>query len=553
MTRTKQRKSGRIRGVRASRDKVIQAMANAGVPSQKALACDIAKREGLTNPPTAMVGKVFNEEKVDPLQLARVAVALGVSVQSIYHDQQDTNETSAADDSTMSDIEQEPSKTVEIVSEPATLIASIDSSAPKKRRRSLIISTAALSTLLLSVAVWHFTASRHDGSNPIVSPEALRDFRQAQSFLDSSPNELNLRRAQSHLEAALRKEPTFVAAAAQLCETLVRQSWTHDEEGTLRDARRVCDRARTMDAEAITTRIAYAHLLLRTGQVVESAANLEELLVKEPNNRDALLLASEARIDQFLKTGDRELAVLAERHARLGVEVAPRFWKAHWQKGRAEFELGKLADARRSYKEAARLDPNEYALGNLGSVSFCSGDVQGAQDAYLQARRATGNPRLGEEYMGLFYYYLGAFDRSLESRRSALASYDSEGGPEIHQIWGDLGDSYRRVNQPTQAVDAYTRAIKIVEQDLANGNATAGDKAFRAYYRIAAGQAGAPLPDKDDLRKDLEQAATVSEPGALVRIAIAWRLLSEHDRSHQAAERASAKCPVYRLHPDLRT
>lgn len=524
MPRSKQRKHGRIRGVRASHDKVIQAMVSAGVPSQKALACDIARREGLTNPPTAMVSRVFNEEKVDPLQLARVALALSVPVQSLYHDRQE--------------------------SEDAPPVAG-------KSRRPLLIAALASGALLLtvsSVAIWYVGASRRDGAGgSIVATEAMRDFRQAQTFLDSSPNELNLRRAQSHLEAALRREPTFVPAAAQLCETLVRQSWAHDEEGTLRDAQAVCDRARAMDAEATTTKIAYAHLLLRTGRVADSASMLEELLVEEPHHRDALLLASEAGIDRFLKTGDREYAGLAERHARLAVEAAPKFWKTHWQLGRARFELGKLPDALRSYKEAARLDPNEYVLGNLGSISFCSGDVQGAYDAYMQARRVTGNPQLGEEYMGLFYYYLGAFERSLDSRRRAIAPYDSETGPEIHQIWGDLGDSYRRTRQPAAAIDAYTRAVRIVEQDIAKGNATAGDKAFRAYYRIAAGQSGAPLPDKIELRNDLEQAAAVTEPGALVRIAIAWRLLGETDRSQQAAQRASAKCPVYRRHPDLRS
>lgn len=532
-------------------------MANAGLTSQKALACDIAKREGLRNPPLGMVNKVYNEEKVDPPQLARVALALGVQVQSLYHEKQDSDEPEAdgpGTDSASSDEDEEQREAAQIVSEP---VASIVLPIPRRNvkwSRAFMYVIAVIGVLLVSITGLYsgaFRKGRHAGASPFA--DAMREFRQAQSFLDSSPSELNLRRAQSHLEAALRREPDFALAAAQLCETLVRQSWAHDEEGALHDAQTVCDRARAMDAESSSTRIAYAHLLLRTGRAAESALMLEELLVKEPRNRDALLLASEARIDQFLKTGDRQFAVKAERHARLGVEADPRFWKTHWQLGRAGFELGNLDDAIRAYKEAARLDPNEYALGNLGTVSFCNADVQGARDAYVQARRVTGNPQLGEEYMGMFYYYLGAFEQSLDYRRKAVASYNSEAGPEIHQIWGDLGDSYRRTRRSAKAVEAYARAVQIVDQDLASGNATAGDMAYRAYYRIAAGQSGAPLQDGDELRKDLEDAADITEPGALVRIAIAWRLLGERDRSRQAAERASAKCPVYRSHPDLRT
>lgn len=553
MARSKHRKGARNRGVRASRDKVVQAMANVGLTSQKALAREIAKREQLPNLPIGTVRRVINEERVDAHQLARVALALGVDVQSIYHENQDSDADSVTNDSSVDGAAEESSKTEAIGDEPVTFAEPVVLPAPPRAVRSsrpLIVAIAVIGAFLVAILVWYLNASTDTPA--IVSVDAMRDFRQAQSFLDSSPNELNLRRAQGHLEAALRKEPAFAIAAALLCETLVRQSWTHDEAGALSDAQRVCDHARSMDAGAAATRIAYAHLLLRTGRAAESALMLEELLVKEPTHRDALLLASEARIAQFLKTGDRQFAVQAEQHARLGVEVAPEFWKMHWQLGRVEFELSKLDDAIHSYKEAARLDPNEYVLGNLGAVSFCKGDVQGAQDAYLQARRVTGNPQLGEEYMGMFYYYLGEFEQSLSARRAAVAPYDTEGGPEIHQVWGDLGDSYRRVDQRAAAVDAYTRAIRIVDQDIANGNATAGDRAYRAYYRLAAGQSGAMLSDASELQKELESAANITEPGALVRIAIAWRFLGAHDKSEQAAKRASAKCPVYRNHPDLR-
>lgn len=547
MDKSKGKKGERNRGVRASRDKVAQAMVKAGLQSQKALAYEIAKIEGLSNLPTSLVSKVWNEKTVDAVQLARIAQALGVLAPSLYHDQQDS--PADTQDETSGDASEESSET-EVVSTALEQTVLPTTQPSTTWSRAALLGIAATGVLLISVATWHFISQRDRAPETRTIPaDAGRHFEQARSLLEKSPNELNLRRAQSDLEAALRKAPAFVDAAAQLCETLVRQSWAHDEEGALNDARTVCDRARALDADASSTRTAYAHLLLRTGRAAESALMLEELLVKEPHNRDALLLVSEARIDQFLKTGERHFAVKAQRHARAGIEAAPQFWKAHWQLGRAEFELGRPDEALRSYKEAARLDPNEYVLGNLGSVSFCSGDVQGAHDAYQQARRVTGNPHLGEEYMGMFYYYLGAFPQSLEARQRAVASFNSEAGPEIHQIWGDLGDSYRRTGQPQAAADAYARAIQIVDQDIANGNATGGDRAYRAYYRVASGQTDASMPN--ELRRDLEQLTDVTEPGALVRVAIAWRMLGVKDKSQEVAKRASAKCPVYRNHPDL--
>jgi Flp pilus assembly protein TadD len=543
-------KRGRNRGVRASRDKVNQAMVAAGFTSNKALINEMIKREGLEKDPTSLVRKVLAEKKVERLRLARVASVLGVDMQSLYHEKQD--DEPVADISTTLGTTQEPSEAAQSDSKPPEPLLDPVSPRTPKRSRSWLLATGVLGLLVLATAAWYILASR-SGARSLAArtANAMRDFRQAQSFLDSSPNELNLRRAQGHLEAALRSEPSFGAAAALLCETLLRQSWSHDEAGSLKDAETVCDRARALAPDALETKLAYAHLLLKKGRAADSAALLGKLLLEQPDHRDALLLESQVLIEQFQQTGERPFALEAQHHARHAVEIAPQYWKTHWQAGRAAFELGQYNEAVRSYKQAALLHPNEYVLSNLGSVTFCTGDVQGARDAYMQARRVTGNPNLGEEQLGMFYYYAGAFQKSLDARRSVISSFNSADGPEIHQIWGDLGDSYRRLDRSTEAIDSYRRAVQIVDQDLARGIATAGDRAYRAYYQIAASRSGASLPIPDGLRTDLEQIGDITEPGALVRIAVAWRLLGERDKSQQAATRASARCPIYRHHPDL--
>lgn len=74
----------RRRGVKASRTRLIRALAEAGLKTQAALAERIADLEGLDSPPKDIVNRVFREQAVDPATLERVARALGTESYKLY-------------------------------------------------------------------------------------------------------------------------------------------------------------------------------------------------------------------------------------------------------------------------------------------------------------------------------------------------------------------------------------------------------------------------------------------------------------------------------------
>ena len=74
----------RKRGIKASRVKLEEAMLNAGIETQFALASKIAESEGLEKIPKDLVSKVFRERAVSTHNLARVARALQVEAHTIY-------------------------------------------------------------------------------------------------------------------------------------------------------------------------------------------------------------------------------------------------------------------------------------------------------------------------------------------------------------------------------------------------------------------------------------------------------------------------------------
>jgi tetratricopeptide (TPR) repeat protein len=88
---------------------------------------------------------------------------------------------------------------------------------------------------------------------------------------------------------------------------------------------------------------------------------------------------------------------------------------------------------------------------------------------------------VGDEFLGMIYYFLGDFDRSVELRKRAIEAV-ATGEPEIHEMWGNLGDAYRQTGGREAAIDAYLRAAEILERDCLRGSAPTADRAKRAYY-----------------------------------------------------------------------
>ncbi|PHS18570.1 MAG: hypothetical protein COA86_07720 [Kangiella sp.] len=83
----------RIRGVKASRTKLDNAMHVSGIKTQARLAQKIAEIEELESVPKDMVNRVFRGQPVDPQTLSRVARALNVESYSLYlsKDENDLN------------------------------------------------------------------------------------------------------------------------------------------------------------------------------------------------------------------------------------------------------------------------------------------------------------------------------------------------------------------------------------------------------------------------------------------------------------------------------
>jgi tetratricopeptide (TPR) repeat protein len=380
------------------------------------------------------------------------------------------------------------------------------------------------------------------------------DYLEGEYYLDEPSNELNIKRAQSRFEAALRQDANYARAHAGLCQALLEEHWMDDEERALKEASLACGQALQLDPDDRVVASAHAHFLRRTGRIDEAIALYEKTIAANPNDAVALEGLASSELFAFRESGDREMLLRAKAAARQAADVDPYVWKPLFSLGTMEWFDGDVTAAIAASEEALARHENEYVLANLGSLYLCDGALEKARDTYSRARDLNPQSYVGDEFLGQAHYFLGDFELSAELRQKAIDSV-SGGDPEIHEMWGNLGDSYRQAGNRERAEQAYLRAAEIAERDYLRGNAPVGDRAARAYYytMLAALDPGlvpgAVLANIDDEIDAI--AAELVSASSLRRMAQTYLERGQVDKARATLDRATATCRGYALLPDL--
>jgi len=380
------------------------------------------------------------------------------------------------------------------------------------------------------------------------------DYLMGQVYLDEPASELNLKRAQTRFESALRQDSNYARAHAGLCHALLEAHWMLEEDRMLQDASRACSQALLLDPEDPVVATAHAYFLRRTGRNDEAIARYKQVTASDPVHTPALEGLSASYLDAYRQEGDRAFLERAIAAARRAADADPTIWKPLFSLASMYWFDGNLRGAIAASEEALSRDENEYVLANLGTFYVCAGAFEPARDAYLRARDLAPGSYVGDEFLGMVYYFLGDYDESVRLRERAIGSI-GDGAPEIHEMWGHLGDAYRAQGNAAGAVDAYQRAAAIAERDHLRGTIPAADQAARAYYyTVLQSLDPGNVPERVQRQIDAEleqiEAAQV-EATAHRRLAQIWLLRGDRGRARQALARATSTCPGYARLPDL--
>ncbi|TVS17295.1 MAG: hypothetical protein EA417_07195 [Gammaproteobacteria bacterium] len=373
--------------------------------------------------------------------------------------------------------------------------------------------------------------------------------------LDGPASELNIRRAQSRFEAALRQDANYADAHAGLCEALLEEYWMEDAQRALSDAALACGRALQLAPEAAATRIAQAHYYRVTGRLDESLEVLEALLAEHPDNSAALVGLAATRLQRFRSEREREELALAKAAAQRATAADPGFWKPPFWLAILEYFAGDIDAAIAAAQIALERDENEFVLANLGTFHFCADELPEARWAYERARDVAPHSYVGDEFLGMLLYLLGDFEQSAALRQRAINRLTAVGEPEIHEMWGNLADAYLLSGEEGSAIEAFVKAAEIAERDVLQGIETPADRASRAYYYTMLLQLApetVPTTAANRIVDDLRDVANRDlEPGPAIRLAKAWLQHGRPERALAAFEQAVAHCSGYASTPEL--
>jgi len=381
------------------------------------------------------------------------------------------------------------------------------------------------------------------------------DYLDGELYLDKPSNELNVKRAQGHFEAALRQDSNYARAHAGLCQALLEEYWMSDEERALKDAGLACGRAIQLDPDDSVVAAAHANYLRRTGRNDEAIKMYEQVVAENPLDATAWTGLASSRLDAYRQNGDAAVLALAKQAAYTAADVDPEIWKPLFALGSMEYFEGNVQGAIAASERALARDTNEYIAANLGTFYLCNGSYDKAVENYLLAQKLAPGSYVGDEFLGMAYYFSGNYDESARLRQRAIDSI-SNGEPEIHEMWGNLGDSYRQLGRTDLAIDAYLKAAEIAERDYLRGTAPAADRAARAYYYTMLNSLD------DDLVSDAVEQSLIGEldeiDAGLVsatahrRMAQIWLVRGETEKAQRSLERATATCRGYSGLPDLK-
>lgn len=395
----------------------------------------------------------------------------------------------------------------------------------------------------------------HDGPAPHFPLAPVQnDYLEGEYHLGRPSNELNVKRAQARFEAALRRDSNYARAHAGLCQTLLEEHWMSDEERALEDAGLACGQALQLDPDDPVVAAAHAHYLRRTGRNDEAIARYEAVVEAYPLDAAAWTGLASSLLHAYRQHGDEAILARAKTAARTAAGADPQVWKSLFALASMEYFDGDVAAAIIASEEALERDENEYVAANLGTFYLCDGRFEPAIRAYSLARELAPGSYVGDEFLGMAHYFAGDFEESAELRRRAIDSI-ATGEPEIHEMWGNLGDSYRQLGRRDEAVEAYLHAAEIAERDHLRGTAPAADRAARAYYYTMLGQLDTGLvPEEieESLAAGLDDidAALVSAT-AHRRMAQTWLARGEIGKARRSLARATETCRGYADLPDL--
>ena len=371
-----------------------------------------------------------------------------------------------------------------------------------------------------------FTQSPTTTAIPLAAavPAAQEDYRRAHELLKHYYRPHAVETAIPMLEAAVRQDPQFAPAFADLARANLLQFVQQRETKYIEPTRTAALRALALAPNMASPHVILGTLYARTSQNDLASHELDEALRLDRLNAAAY----GALADLYVQQGRTELI---ESTLKKAVSLAPDDWSLVQQLGEYYLDSGRWEAAGAQYRRAADLAPdNPRAHNNLGLVHRGLDQLDESAAAFRKAI-ALEPTFLRYRNLGMVLAEAGKYSEALPMLQRSI-----DLRPEHYRAWGLLGFVYlnqRAEDQKTR--EAFLKAIALARDLLEQ---TPKDEYLLAdvgSYYAALGM------EKESLPRLAQAAARAPDtPEVVYQVAVGYELLGRREEALGSLEKAAA-------------
>ena len=323
-------------------------------------------------------------------------------------------------------------------------------------------------------------------------------YRRGKEILERPQNLASLSSAAEYFEQALELDPDYAAAHAGLCQTYTDSFKFSDQANFIALANAACGAAIAASPNLHMVYSALGDLNMETGRI--EGAETAFLKALDINSQDVQAMQGLALAYEGQERFDE-----AEELLNQTIVLQPGNWRSIDMLGKFLFAGGRYREAAIAYHQVVMLDQGNWqGHGNLGSALMMAGEFEAGAEALQRSLDIQPDPFYYSN-LGIIYYYLGQFDKSVEIHRRAIAM-----PPNSSFDWINLGDALLFSSEADQAQEAYRNAVVIAQSDL-----EVNPRNAESLYGMA--WATAMLGDMDAAERFIDRAKSIDSTNPLVQ------------------------------------
>lgn len=348
-------------------------------------------------------------------------------------------------------------------------------------------------------------------------------YLQGRGYLQNYDRPENIENAVSVFRKALELDPNYALAHAGLGEAYWKKYEGTKETSWVETARRACEQAVAFDAKLAAGHACLGTVFNGTGLHEKAAGEFQRALESEPTSDDAYrgLATAYERMNKLTE---------AEKTHRRSIQLHPGYWGGYRELARFYHRRGRYGEAEQQLLKATELAPdNADIYYSLGGVYHLMGKEEEAVRALKKslAIRPTADAYTN---LGTIFHFQGRYREAVPMMEKA-----AELGTSDFQVWGNLGEAYRRTPEVVgKSPGAYRQAVRLADEQLAINPKDAETRAWLAVYQLKLGYQEAALAEIDRARRLAPKNVNI-----LFRAAQIYELAGLRDRALAALRSAA--------------